>query len=774
MFRPFLFAFLFFATGIVAGEHAGALWLFGLMLACALSLYFFTGDLGRALCLGIALFALGALYHNFYSGRVESSIANYAGSYRTVIGTVVSPPEIDGTRVSYEVRTRWVLEGERLVEAPGKIRVTAVLGDGTKLLSYGDLAEFSGMLKIPTNYDNPGGFDYRAYLAQKGITATLFSREIKYLGEGRANPLVKTALSFRERIRHLYRRSLPPRLASLLTGIVLGLKGDIPADVLEAFGDGGVLHILTASGYNVGIIYGSVHWLLDFLKIPRKAGFIAGSAAVLFYSLMAGMAPPVLRAAIMLEVVMYGKLIGRKSDPLNSLGFAGLILLLANSYNIFSASFQLSFAATAGLILFFDRVRSFFEKFPTFFRDSLAATVSAQLLLLPFQAYYFRQVSLVGFLLNLAVVPLSGAALIGGFLGGMTNFLPFLAGPIVKIAGILVFLMDRMTDLAAKLPYATLPVPSLGPALCLVYFAMLYAVFAPAENLRIVRRYRWAVAGLCLLVLMAGLILRVGGFEVTFLDVGQGDAVFIKTGDGRAVLIDGGGMPAHYKGDFDVGKHVVLPYLYGRGVRRLDAVVFTHFDSDHAEGLLSVIEEMKTKAIIIGRSDGSEIYRRMVEIAERRKIPIYAVSRGDVFRIGDAAFYVLNPSGHHFFEDDNDNSVVLKMVYRGLSFLFTGDLGFDGEKDLIADCDVSSDVLKVAHHGSATSTSEEFLKKVNPKIAVISAGENNNFGHPSARVLKLLEENKIKVFRTDLHGAVSFKLRGNRVEVYTHKADKEY
>ncbi|MCG0274777.1 MAG: DNA internalization-related competence protein ComEC/Rec2 [Thermosediminibacteraceae bacterium] len=769
MYRPFLFIFIFFAAGIIAGEYIKILWLFALMLIASFGLYFFARDFRKMVFLGIFIFAAGALYHSFCSTRMEGTIANYAGDYRTVIGVVVSPPEVDETKATYEVKTLYILQNGKYIKAPGKIRVSVPRKNSMELLNYGDVAEFSGYLRIPTSFQNPGGFDYKAYLAQKGITATMFSREMKYLGKVNVNPLVKFALDFRERIQNFYRCALSPKLASLLSGIVLGLKGDIPEDVLKAFSDGGVLHVLTASGLNVGIVYTAVEGVLKFLKLSPRTCFLSGSAAVLFYSLMAGMSPPVLRAALMLEVVMLGRLIGRKSDPLNSLGFAGFLLLLANSFNIFSASFQLSFAATLGIILLFKPLRQFFDSIPAFFRDSLAVLISAQLLLFPFLAYYFHKISLAGFLLNFIVVPLAGAALLGGFLAGILNFIPFLAVPIVKITGVLIFLMDWVTTLMSKLPYATFSVPSLGPLAVLAYFALITAFFAPVEALGIKRKLNLTIIGLCFLIVAWSIFWVKPGFEVTFLDVGQGDCIFIKTEDGGTILIDGGGMPSYYKGSFDIGKNVILPYLYDRGVRKLDVVVFTHFDSDHAGGLLSIIEEMDVKAVVIGHPDGSEIYRKMEEVASKKKIPVLAVSRGDTFRVGEAVFHVLNPSRHQLFEDDNDNSVVLKMTYRGLRFLFTGDLGFEGEKDVMAECDVEADVLKVAHHGSDTSTSPEFLNRVNPDFAVISVGKNNSFGHPSTKVLELLEKSKIRVYRTDIHGAISFKIRGNNVRLNTQK-----
>ncbi|TYP48672.1 DNA internalization-related competence protein ComEC/Rec2 [Thermosediminibacter litoriperuensis] len=771
MYRPFLFVFIFFAAGIVAGEYIKIVWHFALALIAGFGLYFFARDFRKTIFLGIFIFAAGALYHNFWSAGMEGTIANYAGNCRTVIGVVASPPEVDETKTAYEIKTLYILQGGKYIKAPGRIRVSVVHKDSAGVLNYGDVVEFSGYLRMPTNYENPGGFDYRGYLARKGITATMFSREMKYMGRDDVNPLVKTALGIRDGIQDFYRKHLPPKMAALLTGIVLGLKGDIPADTLKAFSDGGVIHVLAASGLNVTIVYAAIQRVLNFFNLSPAFCFFAGSAAVLFYSLMAGMSPPVLRAALMLEVVMLGRLVGRKSDPVNSLCFAGFLLLLINTYNIFSASFQLSFAATLGLILFYRPLKHLFSSTPAFFRDSAAAILSAQLLLLPFSAYYFHKVSLIGFLLNFIIVPLTGMALIGGLLSGIMNFLiPVLSVPIIKVTGLLLFIIERITAFGAGLPFAAVAIPSPGLLVFIAYLALIAIAFdqiAIASNID--RRLKTAVAGALIIILAVSVFSTEPGFEVTFLDVGQGDCIFIKTDDGGTVLIDGGGMPSHYVGDFDVGRDVVLPYLYDRGIRKLDVVVFSHFDSDHAGGLLSIMKELEVKTVVIGHPDGSEIFRKMMEIAGRKNIPVLTVARGDTFRVGSAVFLVLNPERNSMSGEDNDNSVVLKMFFRGFRFLFTGDLGFEGEKDIIgAGYDVRADVIKIGHHGSAASTSVEFLTRVNPAFAVISVGENNSFGHPAPRVIELLESQKVKVYRTDIHGAVSFKIKGNDVKIYTN------
>ncbi|MDN5313296.1 MAG: competence protein ComEC [Thermoanaerobacteraceae bacterium] len=217
-----------------------------------------------------------------------------------------------------------------------------------------------------------------------------------------------------------------------------------------------------------------------------------------------------------------------------------------------------------------------------------------------------------------------------------------------------------------------------------------------------------------------------------------------------------------------MGSAIVEPFLYGRGVDHIDVMIFSHFDDDHARGLLTVLRDMKVTTVIYGKPAGSDIYKDMLEIAQSKKIRLIQVGRGDKFYMGETVFEVLNPSRDSTLANDNDNSVVLKMTFDNMSFLFTGDLGFEGERQLLnSGLDLEAEVLKAGHHGSATSTSGEFLSRVNPTFAVISAGKDNSFGHPSPKVLDMLKQKGIKIFRTDLQGAVTFKIQKNNVKIFT-------
>ncbi|MDI3481165.1 MAG: competence protein ComEC, partial [Tepidanaerobacteraceae bacterium] len=465
-----------------------------------------------------------------------------------------------------------------------------------------------------------------------------------------------------------------------------------------------------------------------------------------------------------------GRVLGRKNDPLNSLGLAALLLLVYNPLYLFSVSFQLSFAATLGIILLYKRFCIFLSPLPHFVRDSLAVVISAQLTVWPFAAYYFHKASLISFFSNLVIVPAVSIILILGIVSGLIGLVFPTIGIIpLKITGALLTAVESSAVFSSKLPFAVIAIPNLSPFIIMLYFMILGALFN-IIHLPFLSRRKMSTFALIMLAALALFIIipKNSGTEVTFVDVGQGDCIFISTKNGSTVLIDGGGVPSYYTGNYDVGSAVVEPFLFGRGAGCIDVMVFSHFDDDHARGLLTVLKDMKVKTVIYGKPSDSAIYKEMMEIVRRKNIKLIQAVRGDRFYVGNATFEVLNPPRERAFADENDNSVVLKVTCENIRFLFTGDLGFEGERQLVnSGLDIKAEVLKAGHHGSASSTSDEFLSKVNPAFAVISAGKDNAFGHPAPRVLDLFEEKGIRVFRTDLQGAVTFKIQKNNVKILT-------
>lgn len=777
MHRPFQFFVTYFSIGIIAAayrEKINVMATVVIVLAFIVSLTIAQNKNSRRKVLsGILIFVLGICYCNFRISASRGTIAEFTGSQQTVIGTVNDTPTIKGDRVIYNVKVSSVLKNRKSIPVSGKIRLSALANQDRSIYSYGDIIKFSGKLKLPQQKRNPNGIDYRAYLLQKGIGAKMFSDKIEKISEARKNPFMAAAFSLRQHLIAFYSLHLPEDISPIMTGITLGIKDEIPKDTIKAVKNVGAAHILAVSGLHAGIVYGVLEFLTYVLKLPPVISFISKSGALIFYSTMAGLSPSAVRASIMIITLMFSKLVGRKNDSINTLCLSAAILLIINPLNLFSISFQLSYAAVGGIILFFEKLKALFDKIPAFLKDPLAVMISAQLAVAPFAAYYFNNISLTGSIANLLVVPLASVALITGLVSGITGLMFSTAGAIfIKVPYVLLKLIEKIVMTASKLPFASVIISTPSPLSIALYFLLLLLLFdmlqIAGESEKNNAKWKKPIA----LILFAAIAIFSAapfkGFEVTFVDVGQGDCILIKTKGNKVILIDGGGTPPYYEGDFDTGEDIVIPLLYSKGIKKVDLVIFSHFDDDHAEGLLSVLDSMKVGAIMYGVAEDVDIYNEMIEIAQKRGIKMLKVQRGDSFSVDGAHFKVLNPDPFaQGSQSSNDNSVVLKMKYNDISFLFTGDLEYQAERELAASgLDIKADVLKAGHHGSRSSTSKEFLEKVRPACAVISVGEDNNFGHPMPEVLNRLSDNNVSIFRTDTDGAIIFKISGRNVKIY--------
>jgi len=771
MYRPFLFIIVFLIPGIIIGSFIEIPIPFLIVTTiCAVCAVIVKDNKYRAIFLGLAILCLGAFYYNFKTDRIAGTIANYVGSQRIIVGKIADVPLLEPDRTIYVIDVIRVFEGNGSENATGKVRVS-VLRDmkNSHIYEYGDVVKFSGNLKLPQSKRNPGGMDYRAYLLQKGISCSMFTRQIEKIGTATINPFMKLAYSVREMLTVFFDKILPKDLSSLLTGITLGLKGNISGPMLQAFSDSGVIHVLAVSGLHVGLIYGFLYIIINRFGISGFWTFGIGSLAIFFYAIMAGSSPSVIRASIMVCTVMLGRTIGRNSDSLNNLCLAALILLILNPLNLFTVSFQLSFSAALGIILFYKIFKAKLSFLPESISSSIAVVISAQLLVWPFTAYYFHKVSLIGFLTNPIVVPMVGFVLILGLIGGFLGlFLPWIGAIFVKVSGLLLVIVQRLALFSSSLPGATIVIPIISPLFFILYFLLLLIFFyKPFEN-RIKNSYKIVMISIILFAMIVLILPKNSDLEITFIDVGQGDAALIKTGRGKTVLIDGGGIPSYYNNDFDVGSDIVQPVLYGKGITKIDVLIFSHFDDDHARGLLSILRNMKVDTVVYGKESTSDIYIEMINITRQKSIKTLQLGRGDKFTVDDISFEVLNPPKNKNMLDENDSSLVLRMGYKGFKFLFTGDLGIAAESELLeSKLDLQANVLKVAHHGSSGSSSEKFLARVNPTFAIISVGKNNNYGHPSQDVINRLEQMKVRIYRTDIDGAVTFKINNNNVKIFT-------
>lgn len=633
-------------------------------------------------------------------------------------------------------RTRLLIDAERADGTPVSGRVQATVYGVPPSLAEGQRIAAPLKLHPATGFQNPGVFDYGEHLARQGIHVVATGR-----ADGIAT-LDDPAPPWPVRVRRAAVASmgaaLPPVSAALLAGLLLGDRTSLPRDVDAGFRLAGVYHILAVSGFNVAILAAAVWALCRFLRIPRSAGAATAIVIVIGFALVAGASPSVLRAVVMAVLVLAALLLERDASVTNSLALAALAILAVRPGDLFDPGFQLSFAATLGIVV---------APLPRqVIVGALAVSAAAQLAVLPVTLTHFNQLSTIGVVANLGVVPLAGVATVLGLVAVALSFLSETVGAVVFDAVWPVLLALRwVVALAAQLPGAVVHLPAPGPVAVACYVGGLALLVMPASAASLRRRLARRGAAVGLLVIAVGIaawpLVRSpdGQLRLIVLDVGQGDAVVMEMPDGRTILVDAGsGGPMR----LDAGERVVAPFLWNRGVLSLAGLAVTHDDADHAGGMAAM--------------------RRLFRIDEQWTA---ASAPSEPRRFGRAIVTPLPPTAAPAGRR-NDAGLVLRVEIGLASFLLAADIGAAREHELLASgTRLASTVLKVAHHGSRFSTTSEFLRAVRPTAAAISVGARNAYGHPDPGVLARLAEAGVTVYRTDEDGAVIFETDGGTLTV---------
>lgn len=784
MERPLVKLVLLYIVGLLIGYYGKlpylALGLGGLISFLFALLLSQNKNSAKSYFLWATVIMLASAWLGWNCQAGEEFFRIFGGKTVVLTARVIEEPLVEKTTCSTVVET---LVTEDLEGGTLRIREKVQLFyPGEEDLAPGEIIKLPVIIQTLPSARNPGEFSYGFYLQTRGINvkASLVpDGAIKKISPGRG--IISLVYQGKKRIKEQLARLLPQDFSALVEGIVFGEAKALPPKVMEDFRRVGLTHVLAASGQNMVIITALFLGLGSLLNLPSLVTSLAAILFLFVYTLAAGANPSIVRAAIMALMMLIAPILGRKNDVYTSLAGAAGLILLFQPLALWNISFQLSFLALLSLVILTAPLQQFFAFLPQLLAKALAVIFAVHLGVIPLTIYYFNQLSLISFLANLIILPFLEGVLIFGILLSLFGFVSLcLAQSLAGILWLLVKVTLLLTSCLSSLSWAMVAVPSPSPFLLIFYYLVLISLIF--INNRAERKKPKLIIGALSLVIIFLIFNLFQGFssilKVTFLDVGQGDAIIIQAPGGEKILLDGGGQPSYYQKKFDPGEKVVLPFLLRQGIGQLDLLIVSHFHEDHAGGLPSILEKIKVGRVIVGQADQeSPRNQKFWNLVENKQISWSNLQRGQTLKLKKGVkLEILHPGKELLFgthSDLNNNSLVIKLSYKKASFLLAGDLEQEGEQELIdlASSVLKSDVLKVGHHGSPTSSQAEFLKNIHPQIAIISVGARNSFGHPSLETLKRLEQEGVKIYRTDLHGAIEVETKGITYRVKTMKKE---
>ena len=653
---------------------------------------------------------------------------------------------------------------------------------GRKISCTGSFEAFEGEL-------NPGQFDANAYYKNEGYTGILDAKDIRIVKEEESfSPdiyLHRLNLAISEK----YKKILGDKNAGSLSAMVLGDKRGLDEEIKELYQENSISHLLSISGLHISLLGGAVFLFLRRLKVSFRFPLITSSIILIIYGAFTGFSVSTSRAVVMMSVLFISFVIGKSYDLPSGLALAALILIVMNHRVIYQSGFLLSFFAVIGIFYIMPELLYIFKvdiyhkkgiiKGLHLLLASIISSISILLATLPIILNNFYEVSLTGIILNIIVIPLMSLVVITGLLGGFVALVSETMGSF--LLGITHYILNLYTlfcRLGDRLTFLRLIIGKPDKWQIVLYYLILVIVFyllalKRRENkLRSLKNNlskeyntskRIVVTGLMTFTSFLIIAYKPREFSINMLDIGQGDCFVVNDGNNDIYISDCGSTTVQ-----NVGKTRLLPFLKSKGWGKVDTIFISHMDKDHVNG---VNDLLKCAEITIGRIIISASYKsdklncaeleELKELAKIRDIKLFYMKKGDEIVGKDISFRCIYPTGEEDIEDQNEASIVMRMDYKELSMLFTGDIAGSTEEKIIEGSDkdtLDCDILKVCHHGSKNSSTDDFLKKVSPKLYLISCGLMNRYGHPHRDALSRMTEEGGRILRTDHMGGTQIKL----------------
>ena len=665
-------------------------------------------------------------------------------------------------------------------------------------VKIGNIIKVRGKLRQFEEAANKGNFDSRKYYLSLGFYGKIEAGTIEIINSdysGIRQGLYELRMEIIERLEKLCSDNkgifcIINNKNGIIGAIILGDKTDLDSDIKELYSVSGIAHILAISGLHISFIGMAIYRLLR-----RRFRFLFSAAVsipvVLSFGIMSGFGISTMRAIIMFILKIIGEVLGRKYDAITAISLAGLVLLVQNPFVVCNSGFQMSFGAIIAIVLILPIVEEILNTDNKIIKV-LSANFTISLVMNPILAWNYYELPTFSFLLNIVVVPLMSVVIVSSIVGIFCSCIMFGFGKIVIFPGCgILELYTFLCNIINKSSVASIVVGQPKVTIIIVYYAILLVVLFGLKNIR--TKYTRAEKERNIIKKETGLVLEkkakkerrikgqnvklrlaciVGflllncliyyipnpGFYITFINVGQGDGILIHGDNGTKVMVDGGSTS-----EKQVAKNCIVPYLKAEGIGTIDYSIITHTDKDHISGILEILENNNSNRIRIKNLVMPDInmkddtYNELIEKAKLKKINVLYIKKGDTLSLGKTKIKCIYPETTTTASDKNDYCTVLSVKNKTSKILLTGDISKEIEEKIKDDIEENYTVLKVAHHGSNYSSSEKFLKKVNPKYSIISVGKNNSYGHPGNETMERLRKQGGVIYRTDEKGGITIR-----------------
>lgn len=744
----------------------------GIISAAVITIIALAGLFRKYISYKYILFWVFIFYFGFFNAycRIKTSDAllEAAPQTGTVTGQIVSIPNSnspDKTKFFFRVKE---FNNEKI---NGKTLVTLSEpnGDFSKF-NIGDTYRITGKLRAPFRATNPSQFDYSKYLRNFSVYTTFYADKADSVEvTAKLSPkwkFLQGLNNIRNRILSTHARYLKSPNLEILGGIVFGDDAVAPPDYIKtSFINSGLLHILAASGMNVAFIYGFWYFILRRLRAPYKFTVISGMGVVILYTLMTGLGPSVIRAALMLLFILIGKLIDRDAHSISLLSLVASLMLLYNPAYINDVGFQLSFLVTFGILTTANAVLKKFQdsKIPDWLTAGILIPIVSQIWVAPIQMFYFNTFSTYSVLANVSIMPFLSIISFGGFVSSvLAIFTPVAKYVCFASDFILKYLLDALvwiSNFYSNIPHSLLTTthPSIGQIL--IYYSAILLITYMLKN-GFTRKGVISAAAIFVILLITTVNFPNKQLEIISFDVQNADAFLVKTPRNKYFIIDTG--KSAYNNGTSQAKVIMIKYLKDRGVKNIEGLIITHFDNDHSGGAVDIMENLNVKNVYINSyKNNSYTSVNIYKTLRAKKIPTHLAKNNDViYEEQDVKFTTFKAE----MKNDNENSIITLVKYKDFETLFTGDAGIEAFNVVKKDIPNNIEVLKVGHHGARGVVDAAMLAHLNPEVSIISTGYNT-FGHPNKGTLDVLR--KTAVYRTDKNNSVKITSDGAAYKVLT-------